>query len=155
MKLSKLTIMLAGITVFTVLAVWKITTGRGYSASPTETVGPSPTTVLSGWQTRQNSGGNVTVAVTPQELTLGKPAVFLLVFDTHSVNLDFDVALSAALRDNQGTTYGVPVWNGDPAGGHHRTGTLSFPALRKQTTSVTLMLTNVAGVAERSFVWKL
>ncbi len=96
----------------------------------------------------------MTVVVTPLELGAGEPAVFQLVFDTHSVDLDFDVAAAAKLTDDQGTTFGASAWSGDPPGGHHRKGTLTFPKTIGQAISVTLTLRGIAGVKERTFRWE-
>lgn len=155
MKLSKTTVLLAGIAAFTILAVWTIAAGRQSSIPPNQAATPSPAaSPPSGNQTQTNEGGSVTVAVTPQELASGKPAVFQLVFDTHSVNLDFDVAAAAELIDDQGTAFGTPTWSGDPPGGHHRKGTLTFPTAIEQAERVTLTVRNIAGVKERTFEWK-
>lgn len=158
---SRNTVILAGITAFTVLAVWMIATGKGASAPGSTIVTPTvpsllpPSNPSSLYKTQTNEGGNVTVAVTPRALAAGEPAVFQLVFDTHSVDLDFDVAAAAELRDDQGRTYGVAAWNGDPPGGHHRKGVLSFPTSLGQRTGITLTLTNIASIKERTFIWKL
>lgn len=124
------TVILAAIAAFTILAVWSIAGGK-------------------------RTPSNVTVTVTPQELVPGKPAVFQLVFDTHSVDLNFDVSQIAELRSEKGNTYGVPIWTGDPPGGHHRKGTITFPKPMEQTSSIMLLLKDIAGVKERTFVWKL
>ncbi|PIN71876.1 hypothetical protein COV22_04660 [Candidatus Woesearchaeota archaeon CG10_big_fil_rev_8_21_14_0_10_47_5] len=46
---------------------------------------------------QENEGGEVAVIVTPQILEVGKQPKFQIVFDTHSVNLDFDVGQRAVL----------------------------------------------------------
>lgn len=143
---SRNTVILAGIAAFTVLAVWIIATGKNT---------PATASLPSRFETKEQTDGNVTVTVTPQELTSGKSAMFQIVFDTHSVTLDFDVAEAAKLRDEKGNTYGRPAWSGDPPGGHHRKGTLSFSAPIGQTTSISLVLENIAGVKERTFEWNL
>lgn len=140
------TVILAAIAAFTILAVWTIATGKGT---------PATTPAAAGLATKEQSGGNVTVIVTPGALAAGKPAVFQLVFDTHSVDLDFDVAAAAELRDEKGAAYGTPLWNGDPPGGHHRKGVLTFPTPLQQTATLSLILNDIAGVTERTFVWKL
>jgi hypothetical protein len=40
-------------------------------------------------------------------------------------------------------------------GGHHRRGTLFFPALKASVRSVTLIIRDVAKVQERTFSWKV
>lgn len=142
--ISKTTTILAGIAALTILGVWII-------AARKNTAPAQP----SAYQTQTKEGGNVTVIVTLQELGTGKPAIFQIVFDTHSVNLDSDVAQASALRDDQGNTYGTPTWKGDPPGGHHRKGMLSFPTPLKQVRAISLILKDIAGVKERTFVWKL
>ncbi|KKU25128.1 MAG: hypothetical protein UX37_C0030G0001, partial [Microgenomates group bacterium GW2011_GWA2_46_16] len=130
------------------LAVSVIATGN-------KTVEPAPTSASSRFETKEQASGNLTVIVTPQELAAGKPVTFEIVFDTHSVNLDFDVTKAAELRDEQGNTYGTPAWDGDPPGGHHRKGTLTFPIPTEKATTITLSLKNISGVNERTFLWKL
>lgn len=144
MTISKTTIILAGIAALTILGVWIIAAKKNTAPSQS-----------SAYQAQTNEAGNVTVIVTPQELGTGNPAVFQIVFDTHSVNLDFDVALIADLRDEKGNSYGPAAWKGDPPGGHHRKGTLSFPTPLKKVPAISLILKDIAGVKERTFVWKL
>lgn len=144
MTISKTTIILAGVVAFTILAVWII-------AARKNTAPAQPST----YQTQTKEGGNVTVIVTPQELAISKPPIFQIVFDTHSINLDFDVAQVSELHDDQGNTYGTPVWDGAPPGGHHRKGMLTFPTPLKQVLAISLILKDMAGVKERTFVWKL
>lgn len=144
--MSSRTIILSAIAAFTILAVWTIASGKRATV-PAEA--PSPV------ETKEQAGGNVTVTITPQELTQGKPIVFQIVFDTHSVDLDFDVSQIAELRDEKGSTYGAPVWSGDPPGGHHRKGTLTFPKSIEKASNVTLTLKDISGIKERTFEWKL
>lgn len=155
MTTSKTTIILVGIAVFTILAVWVITSGKASSAPESNTGDPAHPSLPTRLETKEQTGGNVTISATPQELTPGKPAVIQLVFDTHSVNLDFDVTQAAVLFDEKGMMYGVPVWNGDPPGGHHRKGTLAFPTPLRQIARVTLTLKNIAGIKDRMITWRL
>lgn len=140
------TVILAAIAAFTILAVWTIATGKRTSRA---------TPAAAGFETREQSDGNVTVIVTPEALAAGKPATFQMVFDTHSVDLDFDVAAAAELRDEKGNAYGAAVWSGDPPGGHHRKGTLTFSKPMTQASNVTFTLKDIAEVKERTFIWKL
>lgn len=77
-------------------------------------------------ETRTVEAGEVTVEIVPLKLDSGG-AKFELTFDTHSVELDFDVA-SVARLIVAGVEWRPAVWEGDPPGGHHREGTLSFEA---------------------------
>jgi hypothetical protein len=104
----------------------------------------------------QTSDGNmVRVDVQPVQLTPGKPAVFEVRLNTHSVSLGYDIAKAASLKDSQGKTYHPAAWDGSPPGGHHRRGSLEFPTLQGTPTSVTLTLKDIAGVPERNFQWRL
>ncbi len=150
---SKTAVILAGIAALTIFGVWMITAGK--NAAPTSTtLIPTPSSQSKAYKTQTNEGDNVTVIVTPQELASGKPATFEIVFDTHSVDLNFDVAGAAELGDSRGNSYGPPTWSGDPPGGHHRKGTLSFPKPMAQASIVTLTLKDIAGIKERLFMWE-
>ena len=107
-----------------------------------------------------SEGGQVTVAVT----WAGPSAepVFTIAMDTHSVNLDgYDLLQLAVLRTDLGVKVPPREWDA-PKGGHHRKGTLTFPAtttygqpvLTATTREVVLVIRDVAGVAERSFRWQ-
>lgn len=105
--------------------------------------------------TQKNVGGNVTVAATPEIVTIGRQPRFKLTFDTHSVDLAFDIATVSKLTDDTGKIYGVARWEGTPPGGHHRTGMLVFQELLKSTKYVDLIITNVSGIPERKLRWNL
>lgn len=120
---------------------------------PTETSAKQP---LSPYETKQDNGGNVTVAVTPYIITIGKPVSFTVSVNTHSVPLEFDLPAISALTDNNGNSLGAATWDGTPPGGHHRNGTLTFSVpLSKQAKAITLVLTNIAGTATRTFTWEV
>ena len=112
------------------------------------------------FETKENSAGNVTISVTPLRLTSGFPASFDVVFETHSVELTFDIEQIAKLSDETGATY-VPHWEGSPPGGHHRSGTLRFtPDLSaqaglKKETAITLTMKDIADVPSRTFSWEV
>ena len=82
--------------------------------------------VVSALPTREIAAGEVTVTVTPVRID-ERGAEFDVAFDTHSVDLDLDVAAGAALIVD-GDDWPDPVWEGAGAGGHHREGTLRFAA---------------------------
>ena len=113
---------------------------------------------------RTSQGGNVTVEVTWDKTaaSAGGSLQFKVVMDTHSVDLDsVDLAKLAVLRDDGGKEVSPERWDA-PAGGHHRSGTLVFPAvvgggslISPQTKFVELVLRDVAGVKERSFKWQV
>lgn len=109
-----------------------------------------------GFDSKENTGGNVTVIVTPKVLTPKKQVVFEVAYETHSVELDFDAASISSLIDSEDTDYGSPSWEGSPPGGHHRKGTLTFTKpLSGNARSITLTLTNVAGIPSRTLTWEV
>jgi hypothetical protein len=96
-----------------------------------------------------SEGGSVTVVVTPQ--TTDDSVAFTVALDTHSVDLDgYDLREIALLRVD-GRELRPTAWDA-PKGGHHRQGTLVFPA-SPPGGSMELVIRDVAGIAERSFRW--
>ncbi len=111
--------------------------------------------------TRTSEGGQVTIKVTWQGRNAGP--VFTVEMDTHAVDLDsYDLRQLAVLRTDQGQEMQPNGWNA-PAGGHHRTGTLTFPVttasgtpvIGPNTRTIELMIRNVSSIPERSFQWTL
>lgn len=88
--------------------------------------------------TRTVEAGAVTVKITPQQVT-GDGASFTVVFDTHSVDLDLDVADTAGLVVD-GQEWTAATWDGAGPGGHHREGTLSFDAAGEPNGSAVLTI---------------
>lgn len=122
--------------------------------APTPAISPTDQSVSN--ESKEQSEGNVTVIVTPLKLIRGESPVFQLTFETHSVDLSFDVSAITTLMDDIGILYGVPVWNGSPPGGHHRKGTLSFSQpLAPSIQQVTITLFNIADVPKRTFTWQV
>jgi len=107
------------------------------------------------YENQSNNTNSVHVDVVPVQLSSGKKATFEIRMNTHSVSLDFDLVAVSLLKDDQGHEYRASLWNGSPAGGHHRSGVLEFPAVAKDTKSITLSIKDIAGVPERTFEWKL
>ncbi len=151
MTLTSKRVILASITAFTVLAVWTVATNKEISQSQEN---QASATISSSLQPQEKSESNVTVTVAPITLKQGFPASFDVAFETHSVELDFDVETIASLSDTKGTIY-KPTWQGSPPGGHHRSGTLIFtPDIPKQT-ELTLTLRDIAEVPTRVFQWNM
>ena len=140
--------------------------GAGAASTPlTGGAGTQPaqgSTSVSGL-TRKNEAAQVTVEVTPAAPPApGSALAFRVVLDTHSVDLDgYDLARLAALRVDGGREVPPSAWTA-PKGGHHRDGTLAFPAVAGDAPAippgartVVLVIRDIAGVAERSFAWTL
>ena len=100
-------------------------------------------------------GGNVTVIVAPKNLKVGEKPEFEVLFETHSVDLNFDVSQISNLSDDKGNILTIPNWEGSPPGGHHRKGTLTFNSPLSETEYAELVILDVAGVKERRFKWSL
>lgn len=97
----------------------------------------------------------VRVDVKPIQLTAGEKAIFQVSLNTHSVELSYDMEEVCILQDNEGRVYKVSKWKGSSPGGHHRRGTLEFPALEGNPRSIRLILKGIADVPERAFEWKI
>lgn len=101
----------------------------------------TPGAAATGLAVRTVSAGAVTVKLEPRQFdTAG--AVFKVIFDTHSDELDLDVARGASLVVG-GTAWPVAGWSGDGPGGHHREGELRFSAGGPATGDATLTLTGL------------
>lgn len=105
------------------------------------------------YQTLTDEKGEVTVAATPKILEAGKNAQFELKFNTHSVDLDYDLLKISRLSDNKGNIYEPLSWSGGK-GGHHIEGTLTFPVLAGKSESVKLIINRIDN-NDREFIWKL
>ena len=84
-------------------------------------VAASPASSLSA---KTVEAGEVTVKITPVRVD-GNGAEFKVALDTHSVDLDIDIA-KGSLFTVAGASWGAAAWEGAEPGGHHREGTLRF-----------------------------
>ncbi len=141
------------IVLFLIILTTGIVLGR-MLRSPSQSPLPSKTSMRENqYETQNNEGGNVTVSVTPLFLKPGLPASFDVAFETHSVDLTFDIVKIATLTDETETSY-TPFWDGSPPGGHHRKGTLRFTPDLSTPQAVTLSFSDIAGVPSRTFTWE-
>ncbi len=103
---------------------------------------------------RTNEGGAVTFVVTPRDLDASSGTLdFDVSMNTHSVDLGFDLAKMAVLKTDTGAQIAPSAYQG--GSGHHVRGMLSFPAAPAAgARTLTVVITNVAGVAERTFTWE-
>lgn len=94
--------------------------------------------------------GGVEVTVTPMQLD-DDSALFEVTFNTHTIDLTVGAADAALLVGS--VRWGPPRWDGDPTGGHHRSGRLSFPA---QGPAVGPAVLSIGGLPEPvTFEWSL
>ncbi len=104
---------------------------------------------------KQDRQGPVTVAVTLTDLpVVGAPLKAKVVLDTHSVALDgiaFEQAV--AIRTPDGTDVAPTAVEQAKGSGHHREAVLVFPP-PASTGPLKIVVKNIGGVAERSFVWE-
>jgi hypothetical protein len=122
--------------------------------------GPS---AADGWpdgQVQTSAEGAVTVAITP--LNLNSPAntlQFEVTLNTHSVELDMDLAALSTLATDNGLTAEPIRWEA-PSGGHHVSGVLSFPAtvegqaLLEGATTITVTIRDL-DTPQRLFYWSI
>ena len=103
---------------------------------------------------RTDEGGAVTIVVTPLNLEGGSSTLdFEVAMNTHSVDLGFDLATMAALKTDSGAEIAPSAYQG--GSGHHVKGLLSFPeAPTEGARTLTLVIRDAAGVAERTFTWQ-
>ncbi len=107
--------------------------------------------------TRTNAEASVSVEVTPLNLNDKSAATlnFEVALNTHSVDLSYDYQAIATLSSDAGEKVQAAKWDGPTSGGHHVSGTLSFPALKNRGQTLTLTLRGIANVPERTFTWKV
>ena len=80
---------------------------------------------------------------------------FEISLDTHSVDLDsYDLKALSSLRDDAGKVY-QPTKVENKGSGHHRQLVLVFPKPAPGNKRLELVIKDIAGVKERSFVWDL
>lgn len=152
------TLIIVGMAVVLAVALWAYgVSGRAAADEPQSAQAPPGATTSAA---RTSTGGQVTLKATWQGAAEGP--VFDIVMDTHSVNLDgVDLQQLAVLRVDEGPELKPLKWDA-PKGGHHRTGTLTFPAGRPdgspvigpQARVVQLVIRKVAGVPERVLEWQ-
>lgn len=109
-----------------------------------------PATSVRALETQTNDEGPVTVTITPR---ISSEIAFEIILDTHSGELNADLTQVATLTDENGKTYKPARWEGDPPGGHHRTGILSFDPIAPIPKTLRLVVQQIGGIAEREFLW--
>lgn len=123
---------------------------------------PSPQSqTLPALKTITSNEGGVEIAVTPINMSPeSRNWSFEVALNTHSVELTEDMVSVSKLTFDTGETINPLSWEGDLAGGHHRSGILTFDVMTfskpsPATAKVTLKISRVGGVPEREFQWSL
>ena len=106
------------------------------------------TSRLNVYETKRGEMGAVTVEITPLNST-----EYEVVFNTHSVELDFDFTKIIKLEDNLENIYDAKTWSGG-RGGHHLQGEIVFPDINTEAQDVTI---TISGIENKllSFEWVL
>jgi hypothetical protein len=99
------------------------------------TKGPAGGGALS---TRTITAGEVVITIEPVRID-GDTARFNVAMETHSDELSADLAVASVLEVG-GVEWIRATWSGDPPGGHHRQGELSFTAVGPAAGSVVLSI---------------
>lgn len=98
------------------------------------------------------SEAQVAITVTP---TFAGTWRFGVALETHSVELSQELDKVSVLIDDRGREYAPLSWEGDPPGGHHRSGTLVFGDVDPSVQSLTLDIRDIGGISSRQFTWTL
>lgn len=141
-------------TIITLLTLVIVLSRLNFSAAP-----PSPnnqSVTQPTWLAQTRNEGEVAVTVEPLDIfPQAQVWSFKITLNTHTVELNEDLLQSAFLESN-GKNLQLPLgWEGDPPGGHHRQGVLSFQPLKTlKEGELTLILKDIGGLPERKFTWK-
>lgn len=131
--------------------VWALTRG-GDPVAPTTTDArePGEPVAESGvLASRAVTSGSVEIAIEPIRID-DTGAVFLVAMNTHSGELSADLARTARLEVD-GIEWAGAAWTGDPPGGHHREGELSFEAAGPARGSAVLTIRGFADPIQASW----
>ncbi|WP_140634042.1 hypothetical protein [Methylibium rhizosphaerae] len=102
---------------------------------------------------QSSSERGVTVKVTPKAIGPGASEwEFAVVLDTHSADLSDDLVSTAVLVVD-GTEVRPVAWTGAAPGGHHREGTLRFPAVPQAPQVIELRIQRPGEASARVFRW--
>lgn len=103
------------------------------------------------YQTQTDNNGEIVVEATPKSLSVESEAQFDIVFNTHSVELDYDLVKISQLIDDKGEMYKPISWSGGK-GGHHLEGLLIFPPIAESAKQITLTIVGIDNI-DRIFSW--
>lgn len=95
---------------------------------------------------RRVAAGAIEITIEPIRID-GTAAAFRIVMDTHSEELSADLASTAVLEVG-GVEWRGASWSGDPPGGHHRAGELTFEAAGPPAGRVVLTIGGFAAPVE-------
>ena len=146
------------ITILVIVAagffLWALLSSKSGPAPANNTQLQNPTVPAHAYEAKSDSEGGVEVAVQPLDLASSEWS-FSVGFNTHAGSLDMDLLKIVSLTDDRGDTFTPVQWNGPPPGGHHRNGTLVFPAPSSTPKSITVSIMGIGGIPQRTFSWDL
>ena len=147
--MKKINIVLIGLALLAAMFfLYALSVPRGIPTEYGGAAAPSP------YRSQTNSEG--TAEVIAQPLAPGISTwTFNFGIDTHMGSLDMDMTKVAVLTDDRGDSLAPIAWDGPAAGGHHRNGTLTFAAPSSTPKTITLTVSNVGGIATRTFTWNI
>ncbi len=125
--------------------------GADPKQAASQTVSVGTTSAKTESQTKTNTEGGMTVDVTPRRNADGS-LDFDVAINNHVQGVTQDMVAVSSLTDTSGRVVRPTAWEGDPPGGHHRSGTLKFDVLAAPPKSLTIR--DLGGVPERTFEWE-
>lgn len=105
------------------------------------------------YKPQEQNGNEINLTVQPIQLVKNKPIKFKATFNTHAIDLKYDIRQLSQLKDDQGNNYNARLWEGG-IGGHHLSGELIFDRLKDNIKELTLTIKNINGL-DREFKWNL
>ena len=148
----KRTYLIAAVSLVVLALVFIFAVGNSGSTGETQTPA-TPQAATGNLEPQTSQEGSVSITVTP--VLKDTQWDFSIILDTHSEELNADLTKAAVLLTDDDRQYPPLSWEGDPSGGHHRSGLLRFPPIEPRPTEINLVIRNVGGVGERKFVWQL
>lgn len=103
---------------------------------------------------KSSSQAGVAVQVTPRVIS-GSTWEFEFAINTHSGDLSEDLEKAVVLVADGRASYTPVAWQGDPPGGHHRTGVLRFRAISPQPQAIEIKLQRPGEPSPRLFHWQV
>jgi len=110
--------------------------------------------------TRVDEQGAIVIEITPINLDASTDTLeFNVVMNTHSIDLNMDLATLSTLTTDRGITVQGSLWDA-PLGGHHVEGNLIFPSMKDGNSileGASRLILNIANVdaPSRVFEWEV
>lgn len=141
------------------LILTPILTACSATATPLQ-IDPQPSSALSDSATRVDEQGAIVIEITPLNPSPSTDTLeFDVVMNTHSIDLNMDLATLSTLTTDTGIALPATIWDA-PRGGHHVEGKLIFPSKKdgnsilEGASRLELTIINVEAPS-RVFEWEL